>query len=158
MNESSEPAAFPAAGRLLGIDFGTKRLGIAVSTPEQTIASPLENYTLRGGVADWDHLRKLAADYQVVGVVVGLPVHMSGEEGGQARQAREFGARLSRELGLPLRYWDERFTSSFAAEALSAAGLTRRQRHARLDKLAAQLMLQSYLDAADQTAAPTSAR
>lgn len=158
MSATSETAAFPTCGRLLGIDFGTRRLGIAVSTPEQTIASPLENYALRGVPADWAHLRKLAAEYDVVGVIVGLPVHMSGEEGEKARQAREFGSRLARELSLPVRYWDERFTSALAEDALAAAGLTPKRRRARLDKLAAQLMLQSYLDAPDRTAPPAAAR
>lgn len=141
-----EETEFPAEGRLLGIDFGTKRVGIAVSTPDQTIASPLDNYTLRSRKLDEAHIRNIVDDYRIRGLVVGLPMHMSGDEGGKAREAREFGAWLHEFTGLPVRYWDERFTSALAEEYLSAAELTKKKRKARLDKLAAQIMLQSYLD------------
>ena len=112
---------FPGEGRLMGVDFGTKRLGIAVSTPDQTMASPLENYDRRNPNLDAKHLKELAQDYRIKGLVVGLPVHMSGDEGGIARNAREFGLWLANETGLPIRFWDERFTSAMAEEILQAA-------------------------------------
>ncbi len=169
MNDSSEPKEtqeptektppadelpFPFEGRLLGLDFGTKRLGIAVSTPDQTISSPLENYARSTPNLDLKHLRELASEYRIAGLVVGLPVHMSGEEGGVARSAREFGMGLAEELALPIRFWDERFTSARAEEILQAASLTKKQRKARRDKLAAQLLLQSFLDAKDRDKPP----
>ena len=163
MDNTSEPGTtppardewpFPSEGRLLGLDFGTKRLGIAVSTPDQGIASPLENYDRKNPRLDAKHLRELAEDYRIAGLVVGLPVHMSGDEGGLARSAREFGLWIAEETNLPLRFWDERFTSALAEEILQAASLTKKQRKARKDKLAAYLLLQSFLDAQDREQKP----
>jgi putative Holliday junction resolvase len=147
MSGSSEASPeLPRFGRLLGLDYGTRRIGVALSTPEQNIASPHENYTLRGERADAAWFRQLAADYRPVGVVVGLPIHMSGEEGAKAAEARDFGAWIAELLQLPVTYYDERFTTAIAEDVLREAGLNRQQRKARLDKLAAQIMLQSFLD------------
>lgn len=158
MDGSSKSAGFPTEGRLLGLDFGTRRLGVAVSTPEQSIASPLETLQVFSDEVTEGHLRQLVAEYGIVGLVVGLPVHMSGEEGEKARQARTFGQRLAERLNLPVCFWDERFTSALADDALAEAGLSRQKRKARLDKLAAQMMLQSFLDAPDRDAAPPAMR
>lgn len=156
--DSSAKDEFPTEGRLLGIDYGRKRVGIAVSTPEQTIASPLETFVRRSPQHDAPHLRKVADEYRVVGIVVGLPVHMSGDEGELARQARAFGEWLAEVTGLPVRYWDERFTTATAEAHLFAADLPERRRREILDKLAAQIMLQSFLDAEDRDRAPVSYR
>jgi putative holliday junction resolvase len=137
---------FPEQGRLLGLDYGTRRIGLALSNPEQTIASPLENYTRRDKLQDERHLRKVVEDYRVVGVVVGLPVHMSGDEGQKAREARTFGEWAAATVRLPIRFYDERFTTSLDEDYLLGADLTRKQRQARRDMLAAQILLQSYLD------------
>src|SRR5262249_2159532 len=93
MNASSEPASsdFPAHGRLLGLDYGTKRLGLALSNAEQTIATPLETWLRRDQRQDEKYLQQKVQEYGVVGLVVGLPVHMSGDEGEKAREARVFG-------------------------------------------------------------------
>ncbi len=157
MNSSSsaQPAVpFPDDGRLLGIDFGTKRIGVAVSTPEQSISSPLENYTRRSKELDAEFFKKVAADYRAVGIVVGLPVHMSGDESEKSRQARNFGAWLGGVTKLPVRYWDERYTSVIAESYLLEAELTKKKRKAHIDMVAAQIMLQSYLDSDDRDAAP----
>ena len=119
----TSPEPLPREGRLLGLDFGTKRIGIAVSTPEQNIASPHENYTLRGERADAAWFRQLAADYRPAGIVVGLPIHMSGEEGTKAAEAREFGTWISDLLQLPVTFYDERFTTAIAEDILREAGL-----------------------------------
>ena len=150
--ESAE--TFPREGRLLGLDYGTKRVGIAVSTPEQNISSPLENYQRRSEPLDAAHLKELARDYRIAGIVVGLPVHMSGEEGQKAGEARAFGEWAGRVTGLPVRFWDERFTSAMAEDHLLAADMSRKKRKARLDMLAAQILLQSYLDAKDRERRP----
>ncbi len=160
---SNDEAAFagqpvPSKGVLLGLDFGTRRVGVAVSTPEQTIACPLETYHRRDANADAAYLKRLVAQYRVVGVVVGLPVHMSGHEGEKARQARRFGRWVHEVTGLPVQFWDERFTSSLADDVLQQGGLTRRQRKARRDKLAAQILLQSFLDAPDRSKPPVPLR
>ena len=117
---------FPATGRLLGLDFGTKRVGLAVSNDEQTIASPLDNYTRRGTPQDAHYLNDVVEQYSIQAVVVGLPVHMSGAEGGKAREARDFGSWVGETIGRPVRFWDERFTSLQADEYLLAAKLTKK--------------------------------
>lgn len=152
---TTKPApSVPSHGALLGVDFGTKRLGVAVSTPEQSIASPLENIT-RGSTADDARtLRRLATEYHAVGVVVGLPVHMSGEEGGKAREARAFGEWVGQQLGLPVVYWDERYTSAMAELYLQQSSLSSKKQKQRLDKVAAQIMLQSFLDSPDRQQVP----
>lgn len=133
--------------RILAIDHGTKRLGLAVSDPDRKIASPLANYTRRDAAQDARYLDKVIAEEEVGLLVVGLPVHMSGDEGVQARAARKFGDWLSQRSGLPVVYWDERFTSVDAESALWQAGLTHKQRKARRDQVAAQILLQAYLEA-----------
>ena len=138
--------AFPKHGALIGLDYGTKRIGIAISTRDQTIASPLENYTRRRDDQDGSYLAALAQDYDVVGLVVGLPVHLSGDEGEKAQEAREFARWVGQVTGLPICLWDERFTTSQAERSLRDANLTRQQRKSRLDKVAAQIMLQTFLD------------
>lgn len=137
---------FPAQGRLLGIDYGTRRVGLAISTPDQTIASPLEIYQRRNDQLDARHFLAVAEDYRVRGIVLGLPIHVSGEEGQTAAQARKYGDWLKSILGLPVAFWDERYTSAVAEEYLLGADLSRQKRKKRLDMVAAQIMLQSYLN------------
>jgi putative Holliday junction resolvase len=151
MTSSSDSGAQSAAdvpreGRLLGLDYGTQRVGIALSTPEQNLASPLENYTRFNPDADAAFLRELVNEYRIVGLVVGLPVHMSGDEGQKAGEAREYGKWAAAATGLPVTWWDERYTTLLAEEALISAGLSKKKRKQRLDKLAAQIMLQAFLD------------
>jgi len=154
MSGSSKDSGVPLTGRLLGIDFGTKRLGIAISNQEQTISSPLENYTRLVPEVDAATIKELAEEYGAIGLVVGLPVHMSGDEGKQAERAREFGNWLSQTINLPVQFWDERFTSAIAESYLMQSELSQDQRKARLDKLSAQVMLQTFLDAPDRNAPP----
>lgn len=136
----------PREGRLLGIDFGTRRLGFALSTPEQNLSTPLETWTRPGLPHDLRRLRELIAEYDVRGLVVGLPLHMGGEEGSSAQLAREFGSWASSETGLPVAFWDERCSSAAADEWMFAAELSRDRRKAHRDMLAAHVILQSYLD------------
>src|SRR5262245_37899720 len=89
------PGGLPKIGRLLGLDYGTKRVGLAISTPEQTIASPLETYSRKTETHDSQYLTKVAREHRIVGIVVGLPMHTGGEEGIKAREAREFGEWVS---------------------------------------------------------------
>ena len=147
---ADQESAVPTEGRLLGLDYGRVRIGVAVSTPEQNIASPLENYTRGSDAADAEFLRRIVDEYRVVGLVVGLPVHMSGDESESSRLAREFGAWAGRVTGLPVVFWDERFTSSLAEAHLLSAQLSKKKRAARRDKLAATFLLQSFLDADDR--------
>lgn len=145
---------FPATGRLLGLDYGTKRFGVAISNDEQSIASPLENRTRQTPEADAAFLLKIAKEYEAVGLVVGLPVHKSGQEGGKAGEARRFGAWAGKATGLPVRYADERYSSLIAEQHLRGASLSDKKLKARLDKVAAQVLLQAYLDSPDRAAPP----
>jgi putative Holliday junction resolvase len=136
-------------GRLAGIDYGTIRIGIAVTDPEQRLASPLENYTRRGEVAEAAYFKRLATDERITQFVVGLPVHLDGRESEKSREARRFGEWLAATTGVPVVFFDERFTSTEAERYLGQAQLTKKQRKARLDKLAAQIMLTAYLESGE---------
>lgn len=145
----------PEIGVLLGIDYGTKRIGVAMSNEEQTMALPLENYARRTLALDAEWLRQLASGYGARGLVVGLPVHMSGDEGGKALEAREFGRWAAEVTSLPVTWWDERYSSATADVWLSQQSqLTKKKRTSRRDQLAAQVILQAFVDATDRTAPP----
>jgi putative Holliday junction resolvase len=135
------------AGKLLGVDYGSVRIGLAVSDPDRKIAFPLTTYTRRSKDADAAWFREIVASESVSGLVVGLPVHTSGDEGQKAVEARAFGAWLAEVTGLTVVYYDERFTTVLAESALWEAGLTHKKRKARRDRVAAQMLLQAYLDA-----------
>src|SRR5206468_3324750 len=133
--------------RVLGIDPGKVRLGLAVSDPDRRLASPLLTYTRRDRAQDGRFLKKLVEDEEISLIVIGLPVHLNGREGEQAKAAREFGAWLGQLIGVPCVFWDERFTTREAEAALWDAGLTHKRRKERRDRVAAQILLQTYLDA-----------
>ncbi|MBI3862816.1 MAG: Holliday junction resolvase RuvX [Planctomycetia bacterium] len=139
-------ASFPARGRLLGLDYGTKRIGLALSNLEQTIATPHETYERRDETQDARHLARTVKEFAVVGLVVGLPVHMSGDEGEKAREARTFGEWVARVTSLPVMFTDERYTTAQADEHLFAAQVSPKKRKALRDMLAAQILLQAFLD------------
>jgi putative Holliday junction resolvase len=136
-----------AAGKLLGVDYGQVRVGLAVSDPDRKFAFPLETYTRQGAERDAVHFNEVVKEEGIVGLIVGLPLHLDGREGVKAVEARAFGAWLAEATGLPLVFWDERFTTVEAESALWAAGLTHRKRKDRRDRVAAQILLQTYLDA-----------
>ncbi len=137
---------FPAAGRVAGVDFGTVRIGIAISDADRKIASPLENYTRRGTEQDARWFRRLVDEHEVVLFVVGLPLHMDGRESEKSLEARRFGDWLAETTGMPVEYFDERLTSHEAERVLLDADLTRKRRKKRLDMLAAQIILRGYLE------------
>ena len=134
-------------GALLGVDFGRVRVGLAVSDPDRKIAFPLATYQRRDAARDAAYFRTLVSGESAGGLVVGLPVHLDGREGAQAAGARAFGRWLGEVTGLPVVFWDERFTTAEAESALWEAGLTHKRRKARRDRVAAQILLQAYLDA-----------
>jgi len=129
-----------------GIDYGTVRIGVAISDPDRILASPLENYTRRDLQQDARHFEQLVAEHDVRLLVVGLPVHLSGLESQKSIEAREFGAWLTEVTGLEVVFYDERFTSSEAEQFLLAAEMTKKRRKKRLDMVAAQIMLSAYLE------------
>jgi len=133
------------SGRVLALDPGTRRVGLAVSDPLGITAQP-------HGVLDatdpglLSHIGRLAADLGVERIVVGLPVSLRGTEGPAAAAARRFAAEVAEATGLPVELRDERFTSVTAERALVEAGLSGRRRRAVRDGVAAAVLLQSYLD------------
>jgi putative Holliday junction resolvase len=133
--------------RIAGIDFGTVRIGIATADLEVGIAGPYETYTRRSAPLDADYFRRLATEERIGRFVVGLPVHTSGNESQKSLEARAFGKWLEALTGVPVEYFDERYTSAEAEELLLGAGLTKKRRKERLDQLAAQIMLTAYLEA-----------
>jgi putative Holliday junction resolvase len=142
-----------AATRLLGVDFGNVRVGLAISDPDRKFAFPLATRERCGSEADAAFYRELVAEEGIGGFVVGLPIHLDGRDSAKAIEARAYGALLHEITSLPVAYWDERFTSVEAESALWQAGLTHKKRKARRDRVAAQIMLQAYLEAGCPTEA-----
>ncbi len=137
----------PADGRLLGVDWGEKRIGLALSDPSQTIAQPLAVLTRRPGRRfPMQQLRRLLETHHPVGVVVGLPLAPSGDEGPAAQAAREMGTLIGEKTRLPVTYWDERFTTARVLGAVSEMGGRARERPGDVDRLSATVLLQSFLD------------
>jgi putative Holliday junction resolvase len=136
-------------GRLLGVDFGTVRVGLAISDADRILASPYDTYLRRSEQQDAAYFAKLVAAEKIVGLVVGLPLHTGGEEGIKAKEARAYGQWLGEMTGLPVVFWDERCTTAAADDSLRDAGLNHRKRKDRRDRVAAQLILQGYLENAD---------
>jgi putative Holliday junction resolvase len=137
---------FPATGRIAGIDFGTVRIGVAISDPQRIIASPWETYARGSNDIDAEYFRRLVANEGIVGFVVGLPVHMSGDESEKSRAARTFGEWLARVTQVPVCYHDERFSTVEADRVMAEAKQRRGRRRQLRDQLAAQVMLSSFLE------------
>lgn len=133
--------------RYLGLDIGEVRVGVAVSDPTGRVATPLEVLDARGLLGDVRPLRRIVEEYAPGVMVVGLPRSLSGEEGPQARSVREISERYAEMLDVPVEYWDERLSSAEARRIMTGSGVSDRKKRGTLDKLAATLILQSYLDA-----------
>lgn len=143
-------------GRVLGLDFGLKRVGAALSDPGRSIATPLETHERRDPAQDARYYKKLVQDEEVDRIVIGLPVHTSGREGEIASKARAWGAWLHSVTGTPVFYHDERYSSALADEVLIGSGVKRQKRKGLRDMLAARILLQDYLDAGcPETEAPS---
>lgn len=136
-----------AKGALLGIDYGTKRIGLAVCDPDRVIASPLETYTRQNPAADSAYFARIVEHHRIVGLVVGLPLHANGDESDMSRESRAFAKALAELTKLPFVMWDERCTSAAAEDALREANLSHKKRKAKVDRVAAQMILQTYIDA-----------
>lgn len=132
--------------RVFGLDIGEKRIGVAVSDPSGTVATPLVVLDAKPVLGDGGDLVRLAEDYEVELVVVGLPRSLDGSEGPQADLVRAAGDRLARFLRLPVEYYDERLSSAEARRVMTSAGVSDRDKRGSVDMIAAALFLQSYLD------------
>jgi putative Holliday junction resolvase len=133
--------------RVLGLDFGTRRVGAALSDPSRSIATPLEVHERTTPERDAAHYRKLIEEEGIERIVVGLPLHTGGSEGELAGLARAFGRWIGEVTGRAVVFFDERYTSIQADEILRTPGVRRKDRKSRRDMLAAQILLQGYLDA-----------
>jgi putative Holliday junction resolvase len=131
----------------MGVDLGTKRIGIALSDPTGMVASPLLVIARKGGKQDLQEVVRLARDYDVESIVVGLPVDLKGELGVAAQKAQtEIEQLRTLAAPVPVQAYDERLTSAAAQRAMSDSGVDSRQQRGQVDKVAAALLLQSYLD------------
>lgn len=142
--------------RILGIDFGAKRLGLAISDESYTLASPLAVYERTDQEHDLKFLSNLISQYQITEIVLGLPLNMDGSLSEKAQQVLEFKRLLEEHLKLPVVTFDERLTTAEAERVLLQANMSRRKRKQRRDALAAVLILQGYLSSkGEQSFTPT---
>ncbi len=132
--------------RVLGLDVGDKRIGIAVSDPLGITAQFVGTLVRSRIAADIERLLKTAEEYDVASIVVGLPKKLNGESSPQTRKVMEFLDSLKKKTHIPVQSWDERLTTSSAEAALIQANVRRRARRSVVDSVAAQIMLQHYLD------------
>ena len=134
------------SGRVLALDVGRKRIGLAVSDELGITAQGLDTLERTRIREDLERLKQLAARWSVRTLLVGRPLHMSGAESRQSEYTAEFAARLGEYLALPIVFWDERLTSAEAERTLRQAGATLQARKKSVDRLAAVLLLESYLE------------
>ena len=140
--------SIPITGRILAVDWGELRIGLALSDESQVLATPLETLHRRQGKRfPMPRFLALSAAHNPVGIVVGLPLSLEGEEGESAQAAREVAASIERRTGLPLELWDERMSTARALGAIQAQGGSTRGRKADVDSLAAAVLLQHFLEA-----------
>lgn len=133
--------------RYIGLDVGTKRIGIAVSDALNMTAQGLESYNVTGDdEQDIDYIIELAKQYQPITYVMGLPRNMNGTYGPMSEKIKVFGARLEEKSGNKVIFWDERLTTVSAERMLVGADVSRKKRRKVVDKIASVLILQSYID------------
>jgi putative Holliday junction resolvase len=134
--------------RILGLDVGARRIGIAVTDPLGITAQGLETFHRKNKRTDLEYFRKLIRDHEIKEIVVGLPLRMSGAEGTQAEKIRLFADDLHKHFGLPIHFWDERLTSAEANRLLRETDLSIEKRGKAVDRMAAVLILQGWMDSA----------
>ena len=135
--------------RILGIDYGTRRIGLALSDPTATISQPLPTLTRRAGKRPpVSAIAQIATENECSEIVIGLPLNMEGDESEWTQEVRDFGAKLAQRTSMPVHYLDERMTSVRAEQAVRSIGLKKSERESkeRVDAAAAMLILQTYLD------------
>lgn len=148
----------PLSPRILALDLGKKRIGLAISDPLRITAQGMPHLVRTNQRADLAALDQLIRQRGVGLVLLGNPIHMSGKEGRQSGWVREFAARIESRLGVPVKFWDERWTSVEAGRVLRQSGISIEKRAAAVDRLSAVILLQSYLDSAAEARAPESGR
>ena len=134
-------------GRVLGLDVGSKRIGVAISDPLGITAQGLETIQRQNKRLDFEQLQKVVRDYEVTEIVVGYPLRMSGAEGVQAEKMQRFAEELRQRVPLPVHLWDERLSSAQANRLLRETEMSIARRGQVVDQMAAVLILQSWMDA-----------
>lgn len=132
--------------RIMGLDYGTKRIGIAISDGLLITAQGHDSLQRKDLERDLNEIKRIIDEYGVAEIVIGLPLNMNGTPSAKSEEVAGFMDSLSKVTGLPIRTWDERLTSVQADRALLEADMSRRKRRGLSDKVAAQLILQNYLD------------
>ncbi len=135
-----------ARGSLIGLDLGTKTIGVAVSDPDRKIATAVETIARKAFTADAQRLLTLAAERSAVGIVLGLPINMDGSEGPRAQSTRAFARNLAKLTEMPIALWDERLSTAAVERTLIEADVSRARRAAVIDQHAAMFILQGALD------------
>jgi len=138
--------ALPRRGALIGLDLGTKTIGVAVSDPDRRLAAGVTTIARRTFSADAERVLTLAAERQAVGFILGLPINMDGSEGPRAQSTRAFARNLAGRTQLPIALWDERLSTAAVERELIAADVSRAKRKAVIDQHAAAFILQGALD------------
>ena len=136
----------PARGALIGLDLGTKTIGVAVSDPDRRLATGVETVARKAFTTDAQRLLALAAERSVAGFVLGLPINMDGSEGPRAQSTRAFARNFAKLTALPIMFWDERLSTAAVERELIAADVSRAKRAAVIDEHAAIFILQGALD------------
>ncbi len=135
------------SGRILAIDYGSRRMGLAVSDALGITAQGLETLQRKNNRADFGRLERTIREYQVREIVLGNPLRMSGQEGAQSQKVAEFAEQLRQKFKLPVQLWDERLTSAEANRLLREAEVSTQKRAQAVDRMAAVLILQSFMQA-----------
>lgn len=138
--------ADPTTETLLAFDYGQKYIGVAVGSTFSGLAEPLTTLHVKNGQPAWEQVSTLIAQWQPKALVLGLPLNMDGSDNAMTRAARKFGNRLKARYNLPIHMVDERLSSRVARDTLMEAGISPRQHKRHLDSLAAQTILQAYLN------------
>jgi putative Holliday junction resolvase len=146
LNVADLALVLPRRGMLIGLDLGTKTIGVAASDPDRRIAAGVETIARKSMCADTARLLALAGERHCVGIVLGLPLNMNGSEGPRAQSTRAFARNLANLTELPIAFWDERLSTSAVERELIAADVSRKKRAAVIDQHAAVFILQGALD------------
>ena len=134
------------AGVFLGFDYGKRHTGVAVGSDHSRLAQPVALLSARGSEPDWDAIERLLREWKPQALVVGLPLNMDGSENAMTRAARRFGSQLAARYNLPVHWVDERLSSRVATDTLLEAGVPLKRHKKRIDQVAAQTILQAFLN------------
>lgn len=146
MTETDTLDAIPPSGKILGLDLGTKTIGIAISDGMRYSATPLETIRRTKFTQDAERIVELVQENQAVALILGLPLNMDGSEGPRVQSTRAFARNLAQKLSLPIAFWDERLSTSAVTRMMIEADVRRDRRAEVVDKLAASYILQGALD------------